>query len=93
MVEPLPKHCPGCPKEIPVDSPELKEALGHSVAQLNAENNHTFYFKIDTVRRATSQVCKQKDGSLYPMHRLIGNMITDFGSGWGNSIWQQDLVV
>ncbi|XP_034371282.1 kininogen-1 isoform X3 [Arvicanthis niloticus] len=56
LVEPLPKHCPGCPKDIPTDSPELKDALGYSIAQLNAENNHTFYFKIDTVKKATSQV-------------------------------------
>ncbi|XP_052014448.1 T-kininogen 1-like isoform X2 [Apodemus sylvaticus] len=56
LLDPLSKNCRGCPKEIPVDSPELKEALGHSIAQLNAENNHTFYFKIDTVKKATSQV-------------------------------------
>ncbi|XP_032755117.1 kininogen-1 isoform X1 [Rattus rattus] len=56
LFEPLPEDCPGCPRNIPVDSPELKEALGHSIAQLNAENNHTFYFKIDTVKKATSQV-------------------------------------
>ncbi|XP_031220455.1 kininogen-1, partial [Mastomys coucha] len=54
--EPLPKNCPGCPRDIPVDSPELKEALDHSIVKLNAENNHTFYFKIDTVKKATSQV-------------------------------------
>lgn len=54
--EPLPENCRGCPRNIPGDSPELKEALGHSIAQLNAENNHPFYFKIDTVRKATSQV-------------------------------------
>ncbi|NP_001009628.1 T-kininogen 2 precursor [Rattus norvegicus] len=52
----LPKKCFGCPKNIPVDSPELKEALGHSIAQLNAQHNHLFYFKIDTVKKATSQV-------------------------------------
>uniref|UniRef100_A0A8C5KJ11 Cystatin kininogen-type domain-containing protein n=1 Tax=Jaculus jaculus TaxID=51337 RepID=A0A8C5KJ11_JACJA len=56
LVQPLPKHCPGCPREIPVDSPELKEALTHSILKLNAENNSTFYFKIETVKRATSQV-------------------------------------
>ncbi|XP_021040085.1 kininogen-1 isoform X3 [Mus caroli] len=56
LLEPLSKKCAGCPKDIPVDSPELKEALGHSIAQLNAENSHTFYFKIDTVKKATSQV-------------------------------------
>lgn len=56
MVEALPKPCPGCPRDIPVDSPELKEVLGHSIAQLNTENDHPFYFKIDTVKKATSQV-------------------------------------
>ena len=57
LVEALPKPCPGCPRDIPVDSPELKEVLGHSIAQLNAENDHPFYYKIDTVKKATSQVC------------------------------------
>ncbi|EDK97650.1 kininogen 2 isoform 2 precursor [Mus musculus] len=56
LVEALPKPCPGCPRDIPVDSPELKEVLGHSIAQLNTENDHPFYFKIDTVKKATSQV-------------------------------------
>ncbi|XP_029400707.1 kininogen-1-like [Mus pahari] len=56
LVEPLSKICAGCPKDIPVDSPQLKEPLGHSIAQLNAENNHTFYFKIESVTKATSQV-------------------------------------
>lgn len=49
-------HCLGCPSEIPVDSPELEEPLKHSITKLNAENNGNFYFKIDTVHRATSQV-------------------------------------
>ncbi|XP_024416651.2 kininogen-2 isoform X2 [Desmodus rotundus] len=49
-------RCLGCPSEIPVDSPHLKEPLKHSIAKLNAENNGTFYFKIDTVKRATTQV-------------------------------------
>ncbi|XP_059543311.1 kininogen-1-like isoform X2 [Myotis daubentonii] len=48
--------CPGCPVEIPVNSPNLKDALTHSITNLNAENNATFYFKIDIVHRATSQV-------------------------------------
>lgn len=56
LVEVLPKPCPGCPRDIPVDSPQLKEVIGHSIAQLNAENKHPFYFKIDTVTKATSQV-------------------------------------
>nr|XP_019607694.1 PREDICTED: kininogen-1 isoform X2 [Rhinolophus sinicus] len=49
-------NCRGCPKEIPVDSPELEEPLKHSITKLNAENNGNFYFKIGTVHRATSQV-------------------------------------
>lgn len=44
--------------KIPVDSPQLKEPLNHSIAKLNEENNGTFYFKIDIVRSATVQVCK-----------------------------------
>ncbi|XP_007519825.2 kininogen-1-like isoform X2 [Erinaceus europaeus] len=56
VVKPPPKLCYGCPKEIPVDSPELKEALTHSIRHLNAENNGTFYFKIDAVTKATKQL-------------------------------------
>uniref|UniRef100_A0A8C6RNF0 Cystatin kininogen-type domain-containing protein n=1 Tax=Nannospalax galili TaxID=1026970 RepID=A0A8C6RNF0_NANGA len=56
LVQPLPKSCPGCPQDIPADSPDLKDALDHSIRKLNAENNATFYFKIDTVKKATSQV-------------------------------------
>ncbi|EGW01986.1 Kininogen-1 [Cricetulus griseus] len=57
-VQPLPENCPGCPKNIPVDSPELTEPLGHAITKLNTDNSHSFYFKIDTVKKATSQVCK-----------------------------------
>uniref|UniRef100_A0A7N5KR42 Thiol proteinase inhibitor n=1 Tax=Ailuropoda melanoleuca TaxID=9646 RepID=A0A7N5KR42_AILME len=50
------KICSGCPRDIPVNSPELEVALNHSIAKLNAENNGTFYFKIDSVKSATVQV-------------------------------------
>lgn len=50
------RSCPGCPSEIPVDSPQLEEPLKHSITKLNAEHNGLFYFKIDTVNRATSQI-------------------------------------
>ncbi|XP_055480799.1 kininogen-1 isoform X2 [Psammomys obesus] len=56
LTQPLPEICPGCPVVIPVDSPDLKEPLGHSIKKLNAEHNHPFYFKIDSVIKATSQV-------------------------------------
>ncbi|EPQ02833.1 Kininogen-1 [Myotis brandtii] len=56
FVPPPTRICRGCPKEIPVDSPKLKEALTHSITKLNAESNATFYFKIDIVHKATSQV-------------------------------------
>ncbi|XP_053513723.1 kininogen-1 [Artibeus jamaicensis] len=49
-------RCLGCPSKIPVDSPQLQGPLKHSITKLNAENNGTFYFKIDTVKRATAQV-------------------------------------
>lgn len=58
FVPPPPEICLGCPTNIPVDSPDLEEALNHSIAKLNAENNQTFYFKIDKVTKATAQVCK-----------------------------------
>ncbi|KAF6119353.1 hypothetical protein HJG60_007389 [Phyllostomus discolor] len=50
------RFCAGCPIEIPVDSPQLKGVLNHSITKLNAENNGIFFFKIDTVKRATTQV-------------------------------------
>ncbi|XP_027956809.1 kininogen-1 isoform X1 [Eumetopias jubatus] len=56
FVQPPSRICLGCPKDIPVNSPELEVALNHSIAKLNAENNGTFYFKIDSVKRATVQV-------------------------------------
>lgn len=58
FVEPPPKICAGCPIKIPVNSPELWVPLNHSTAKLNAENNGTFYFKIDEIKSATVQVCK-----------------------------------
>ncbi|XP_037694672.1 kininogen-1 [Choloepus didactylus] len=56
FVPPPIKICPGCPTDIPANSPELEEALKHSIAKFNAENNETFYFKIDSVQKATVQV-------------------------------------
>uniref|UniRef100_A0A8C2MHM1 Cystatin kininogen-type domain-containing protein n=1 Tax=Cricetulus griseus TaxID=10029 RepID=A0A8C2MHM1_CRIGR len=56
LEQPLPEDCLGCPKKIPVDSPELTEPLGHAITKLNTDNSHSFYFKIDTVKKATSQV-------------------------------------
>ncbi|XP_025769241.1 kininogen-1 isoform X2 [Puma concolor] len=64
FIEPPPSICPGCPKEIPVNSPELEVALNHSTAKLNAENNGTFYFKIDHVKSATVQVVAGKKFSI-----------------------------
>ncbi|XP_054983667.1 kininogen-1 [Sorex araneus] len=55
-VPPPKRMCAGCPKEIPVDSPELEEALNHSLRMLNAENNGEFLFKIAEVQTAKVQV-------------------------------------
>ncbi|KAH0506406.1 Kininogen-1 [Microtus ochrogaster] len=56
LTHPLPATCPGCPRTIPVDSPVLTEPLGHAIKKLNSEINHISYFKIHTVKKATSQV-------------------------------------
>uniref|UniRef100_A0A8C6DF80 Thiol proteinase inhibitor n=1 Tax=Moschus moschiferus TaxID=68415 RepID=A0A8C6DF80_MOSMO len=64
FVQPPTRLCVGCPKPIPVDSPELEEPLNHSIAKFNAENNGTFYFKIDTVKKATVQVVGGKKYSI-----------------------------
>nr|XP_048309822.1 T-kininogen 2-like [Myodes glareolus] len=56
LTHPLPAKCPGCPSTIPVDSPELTEPLGHAIKKVNLENNHISYFKIDKVKKVTSQV-------------------------------------
>ncbi|XP_008703425.2 kininogen-1 isoform X1 [Ursus maritimus] len=58
------KICSDCPKDIPVNSPELEVALNHSIAKLNAENNGTFYFKIDSVKSATVQMVAGKKFSI-----------------------------
>ncbi|KAM6160965.1 kininogen-1 [Erethizon dorsatum] len=60
FVEPPVQICLGCPRHIPMDSPELQEVLTHSIKKLNAENNETFHFKIETVKRATVQVLAGK---------------------------------
>ncbi|XP_021111570.1 kininogen-1 isoform X3 [Heterocephalus glaber] len=60
FVAPSSKLCAGCPRPIPVDNLELQEALTHSIRKLNAENNETFYFKVDTVKSATVQVVAGK---------------------------------
>ncbi|XP_075823927.1 T-kininogen 2-like [Microtus pennsylvanicus] len=56
LKHPFPATCPGCPRTIPVDSPVLTEPLGHAIKKLNSEINHISYFKIHTVKKATSQV-------------------------------------
>ncbi|XP_038608611.1 kininogen-1 isoform X2 [Tachyglossus aculeatus] len=48
--------CPGCPRHLPVNSPELKEPLKHSLEAVNSANNYTFYFKVEKVTKATFQV-------------------------------------
>ncbi|KAK7824577.1 hypothetical protein U0070_021498 [Myodes glareolus] len=68
LTHPLPAKCPGCPSTIPVDSPELTEPLGHAIKKVNLENNHISYFKIDKVKKVTSQVCKRTqrwEGEVY----------------------------
>ncbi|XP_050002461.1 T-kininogen 2-like isoform X1 [Alexandromys fortis] len=56
LTQPLPEGCLGCLESVPVDSQELTEPLSHAIKKLNSEINHISYFKIDTVKKATSQV-------------------------------------
>ncbi|NP_000884.1 kininogen-1 isoform 2 precursor [Homo sapiens] len=60
FVQPPTKICVGCPRDIPTNSPELEETLTHTITKLNAENNATFYFKIDNVKKARVQVVAGK---------------------------------
>nr|XP_024645190.1 kininogen-1 [Macaca nemestrina] len=60
FVQPPSKICVGCPRDIPTNSPELEETLTHTITKLNAENNATFYFKIDNVKKARVQISLMK---------------------------------
>ncbi|XP_023556677.1 kininogen-1 isoform X2 [Octodon degus] len=64
VVEPPVQVCLGCPSHLPVDSPELQDLLVHSMKKLNAENNETFYFKIEAVKKATVQIVAGKRFSI-----------------------------
>ncbi|XP_030135910.4 kininogen-1 isoform X2 [Taeniopygia guttata] len=52
--------CPGCPRMIPNDSPELKELLKVSTEKYNLESNDDFYYKGGEIRSATVQVVAGK---------------------------------
>ncbi|XP_076973952.1 kininogen-1 isoform X2 [Tamandua tetradactyla] len=65
FVQPPTNICVGCPMDIPVNSPELEEPLKHSIEKFNAENNENFYFKIDSVQRATVQVVAGQKFSIW----------------------------
>uniref|UniRef100_A0A8C3H2M3 Uncharacterized protein n=1 Tax=Corvus moneduloides TaxID=1196302 RepID=A0A8C3H2M3_CORMO len=47
--------CPGCPRTIPNDSPELKELLKVSMEKYNLESNDDFYYKVGEIQSATVQ--------------------------------------
>lgn len=86
-MEPPVRICPGCPTRISVDSSELQEALAHSLKKLNAENNEPYYFKTETVKSATVQVCKSccMNRNVELASRLLANFDLCLGSGLGNS--------
>lgn len=48
--------CPGCPRTIPNDSPELKELLKVSMEKYNSESNDDFHYKGGEIESATVQV-------------------------------------
>ncbi|XP_019358588.1 PREDICTED: T-kininogen 2-like [Gavialis gangeticus] len=66
---PPPQICPGCPKRIPNDSPELKEILKASMEKYNSESNDDFYYKVERVLHTTVQVVAGKN---YEIEFLIG---------------------
>ncbi|XP_025051798.1 kininogen-1-like [Alligator sinensis] len=66
---PPPQMCPGCPKRIPNDSPELKEVLKASMEKYNSESDDDFYYKVEHVFHSTVQVVAGKN---YEIEFLIG---------------------
>uniref|UniRef100_A0A8D2MF45 Kininogen 1 n=1 Tax=Zonotrichia albicollis TaxID=44394 RepID=A0A8D2MF45_ZONAL len=52
--------CPGCPRTIPTDSPELKELLKVSTEKYNSESDDDFYYKGGEIQSATVQVVAGK---------------------------------
>ncbi|XP_066181906.1 kininogen-1 isoform X1 [Sylvia atricapilla] len=52
--------CPGCPRTIPNNSPELKELLKVSMEKYNSESNDDFYYKGGEIESATVQVVAGK---------------------------------
>uniref|UniRef100_A0A7M4EWV1 Kininogen 1 n=1 Tax=Crocodylus porosus TaxID=8502 RepID=A0A7M4EWV1_CROPO len=66
---PPPQICPGCPKHIPNDSPELKEILKASMEKYNSESDGDFYYKVEHVLHTTVQVVAGKN---YEIEFLIG---------------------
>ncbi|XP_014727048.1 PREDICTED: kininogen-1 isoform X3 [Sturnus vulgaris] len=52
--------CPGCPRTIPNDSPELKEPLKVSIEKYNSESSDDFYYKGGEIQSATVQVVAGK---------------------------------
>ncbi|KAL8188096.1 UNVERIFIED_CONTAM: hypothetical protein K2H54_061224 [Gekko kuhli] len=49
------KMCPDCPTPKDPTEPECLEAATQSLAKFNAESNHTHYFKVHNVTRASYQ--------------------------------------
>ncbi|XP_005525107.1 PREDICTED: kininogen-1 isoform X1 [Pseudopodoces humilis] len=52
--------CPGCPRTIPSDSPELKELLKLSIEKYNLESDDEFYYKAGEILSATVQMVAGK---------------------------------
>ncbi|XP_030312009.1 kininogen-1 [Calypte anna] len=56
----VPVRLVGCPKNIPKDSPELKELLKVSMEKYNWESNDDFYYKGGEITKATVQAVAGK---------------------------------
>ncbi|RMC02001.1 hypothetical protein DUI87_21163 [Hirundo rustica rustica] len=57
--------CPGCPRTIPSDSPELKEILKVSVEKYNSESDDDFYYKGGEIESATVQASLSCDAQIH----------------------------
>uniref|UniRef100_A0A8D2MEN1 Kininogen 1 n=1 Tax=Zonotrichia albicollis TaxID=44394 RepID=A0A8D2MEN1_ZONAL len=57
--------CPGCPRTIPTDSPELKELLKVSTEKYNSESDDDFYYKGGEIQSATVQASLSCDAQIH----------------------------
>uniref|UniRef100_A0A6J0V005 T-kininogen 1-like n=1 Tax=Pogona vitticeps TaxID=103695 RepID=A0A6J0V005_9SAUR len=68
-----PAVCPGCPIPIQTDSEEVKDLLDAAMREYNSEIDENFYYKVDHIIKATSQVV---NGVIYRITFIIKKCVT-----------------